>query len=65
MANTYAAIMKRDGDWWIGWIEEVPGVNCQEKTREALLKSCRRYREWTQKRYLGPGWSGDEDGPLP
>lgn len=39
MANTYTAIMKRDGDWWIGWIEEVPGVNCQEKTREELLKS--------------------------
>jgi len=21
------AILKNDGDWWIGWIEEVPGVN--------------------------------------
>ena len=41
MANTYTAIMKRDGDWWIGWIEEVPGVNCQEKTREELLESLR------------------------
>jgi predicted RNase H-like HicB family nuclease len=41
MANTYTAIMKQDGDWWIGWIEEVPGVNCQEKTRTALLKSLR------------------------
>ena len=39
MANTYTAIMKQDGDWWIGWIEEVPGVNCQEKTRENLLKT--------------------------
>lgn len=39
MANTYTAIMKQDGDWWIGWIEEVPGVNCQEKTREELLES--------------------------
>ncbi len=39
MANTYTAIMKQDGDWWIGWIEEVPGVNCQEKTREKLLES--------------------------
>ena len=39
MANTYTAIMKRDGDWWIGWIEEVPGVNCQEKTRKELLES--------------------------
>jgi len=39
MANTYTAIMKQDGNWWIGWIEEVPGVNCQEKTREELLES--------------------------
>jgi len=20
----YTAILKRDGDWWIGWIEEQP-----------------------------------------
>ena len=39
MANTYTAIIKQDGGWWIGWIEEVPGVNCQEKTREELLES--------------------------
>ena len=31
MENTYTAIIKRDGDWWVGWIEEVPGVNGQEK----------------------------------
>ena len=41
MANTYTAITKQDGDWWIGWIEEVPGVNCQERTREELLESLR------------------------
>ena len=41
MANTYTAITKQDADWWIGWIEEVPGVNCQEKTREELLESLR------------------------
>jgi len=39
MANTFTAIMKREGDCWIGWIEEVPGVNCQEKTREELPES--------------------------
>ena len=39
MASTYTAILKRDGDWWIGWIEEIPGTNCQEKTREGLLES--------------------------
>jgi predicted RNase H-like HicB family nuclease len=39
MANTFTAITKQDGDWWIGWIEEVPGVNCQERTRDELLAS--------------------------
>jgi predicted RNase H-like HicB family nuclease len=39
MANEYTAVVKKDGDWWIGWIEEVPGVNCQESSREGLLES--------------------------
>lgn len=39
MANTYTAVMKEDGEWWIGWIEEIPGVNCQEKTRSELIES--------------------------
>jgi len=39
MTNTYTAIIKQDGDWWIGWIEEVPGVNCQEKNRDELIES--------------------------
>jgi predicted RNase H-like HicB family nuclease len=37
----YTAIIKQDGDWWIGWIEEVPGVNCQEKTHDELVESLR------------------------
>lgn len=39
MANTYTAIIKKNNNWWLGWIEEVPGVNCQEKSREELLES--------------------------
>ena len=35
--NEYTAIVKKSGNWWIGWIEEVPGVTCQEATREELL----------------------------
>ena len=35
----YTAIVKRRGEWWIGWIKKVPGVNCQERTREALRPS--------------------------
>jgi|GEM_PF-212633 len=41
MTSTYTAITKRDGDWWIGWIEEVPGVNAQEESKEELLSSLR------------------------
>ncbi len=41
MKNEYTAVVKQDGDWWIGWIEEVPGVNCQEATREELLETLR------------------------
>ena len=41
MSNTFTAITKKDGGWWIGWIEEVPGVNCQERTRPQLIKSLR------------------------
>ena len=39
MKKAYTAIIKQDKDWWIGWIEEVLGVNCQEKSREELLQS--------------------------
>ena len=35
----YTAVVKQRGEWWIGWIEEVPGVNCQERTHEELLQS--------------------------
>jgi predicted RNase H-like HicB family nuclease len=41
MGNTYTAVTKQDGDWWIGWIEEIPGVNCQERTRPELVASLR------------------------
>ena len=39
MPNTYTAAIKEQDGWWIGWIEEIPGVNCQERTREELLES--------------------------
>jgi len=34
---TYHAVIRQDGPWWIGWIEEVPGVNSQGATREELV----------------------------
>jgi len=41
MQNEFTAVVKQDGDWWIGWIEEVPGVNCQEKTHDELIETLR------------------------
>lgn len=41
MNTEYTAVVKQDQGWWIGWIEEVPGVDCQEKSREILSESLR------------------------
>ena len=45
MARRFTAIYKKRGKWYLGWIEEIPGVNTQGKTlkeakenlKEALL----------------------------
>jgi predicted RNase H-like HicB family nuclease len=39
METKYTAVVQQDGEWWIGWIEEVPGVNSQGHTREELLEN--------------------------
>ncbi|MDA8403874.1 MAG: type II toxin-antitoxin system HicB family antitoxin [Desulfobacteraceae bacterium] len=39
MKNEYTVVIKKEGNWWIGWIEEVPGVNCQEKTYKELTET--------------------------
>ena len=35
----FRAMIKQSGNWWIGWLIDLPGVNAQEKTRQALLES--------------------------
>ncbi len=39
MRNEYTAVVKQEDDYWVGWIEEIPGVNCQEKTCEELKET--------------------------
>ena len=41
MPANYTAVIQQDGPWWVGWIEEVPGVNSQGKTREELIENLR------------------------
>lgn len=37
MSTAYTAVVQQSGEWWIGWVEEVPGMNSQGYTREELL----------------------------
>ncbi len=41
MKESFTAVIKQSNNWWIGWIEEISGVNCQEATKEELLESLR------------------------
>ena len=27
----YTAVIRQDDGWWIGWLVEIPEVNCQQK----------------------------------
>lgn len=33
------AAIRKSGDWWIGWLIDLPGVNAQERTKEELMES--------------------------
>lgn len=35
----YTAVVQQRGPRWIGWVEEIPGVNSQGATREELLSN--------------------------
>ncbi|MBN2185919.1 MAG: type II toxin-antitoxin system HicB family antitoxin [Dehalococcoidia bacterium] len=35
----FRAVIKKSGDWWIGWLVDLPGVNAQERTEEELVES--------------------------
>jgi len=41
--NKFTAVFEQDGDWWIGYVEELPGANTQgrtlEETRENLKEA--------------------------
>jgi len=35
----FRAAIKKSGDWWIGWLVDLPGANAQEESREELIQS--------------------------
>ena len=62
MNTEYTAVVKQSGEWWIGWIEEIPGVNCQEQTHDDLLESLRltlkEALEFNRRDAIAAGGSG-------
>lgn len=34
MDNNFTAVFEQDGEWWIGYVEELPGANTQGRTLE-------------------------------
>jgi predicted RNase H-like HicB family nuclease len=41
MATIYSAVIQERDGLWLGWVEEVPGVNAQAPTREELMEDLR------------------------
>ena len=62
MKNEYTAVVKQENDWWVGWIEEVPGVNCQERTyvelKETLAVTLKEALQFNRQDALTAAGSG-------
>jgi len=39
MKGEFTAIFEKHGDWYIGYVEEIPGVNPQGKTLEEVREN--------------------------
>jgi|SRR5215203_4331272 len=59
--GAFTAVYERDGDWWIGYVEELPGANAQGETLEEVRESLREAvdlileanRELTRREFEG------------
>lgn len=39
-SQSYTPLIQQRDEWWRGWIEEkIPGINCQEATRDELIET--------------------------
>lgn len=39
MKTQFTAVFQKRGKWYIGWVEEIPGVNTQGRTLSAARKN--------------------------
>ena len=61
LAGPFTAVFERDGEWWIGYVEELPGANaqgeslqqCRESLREAVSLVLEANRELTRREFEG------------
>jgi len=62
MQNEYTTVVKQEDDYWVGWIEEVPGVNCQERSyvelKATLEVTLREALEFNRQDALSAAGSG-------
>ena len=65
MQTEYTAVIKQEDDWWIGWIAEILGVNCQEPTHQELLETLRitLTEAWVQTQKVALFGFGDNSLP--
>ena len=61
MEAKFTAVFEQDGDWWVGYVEELPGANTQGKTleearenlKEAISMILEANKELTQRDHEG------------
>jgi len=39
MARQFTAVYKKHGKWYLGWVEEIPGVNTQGRTLKEVKEN--------------------------
>lgn len=63
----YTAVVNKEEGWWPGWVEEIPDVNCQERTYHELLETLRvtfrkalEFNRQEAKAAAGPGYEEEQ-----
>ena len=50
MTATFTAVFEQDGDWWVGYVEELPGANTQGATLDEARENLREASHSFSKR---------------
>ena len=64
MENTFTAAFVKDGDWYMAYVEELPGANTQGKTIEEAQENLKEAAELYLESMPIPKPSGIQRPPL-